>query len=94
MTVLNQLLCASAERFIGTYRSTVTAIIHRLRQERYNKADFDFFPDDRVASFLSDDFALKPDKSGFFDWNRYSAFSVNHPMMAWMREWDYSLTSI
>jgi hypothetical protein len=94
LTILNQLLCGSAERFVGTYRSTVTGIIHRLRQERLGDRQFDFWPDERVRKVLSPDGKLTPDRSGFFDWNRYSVFSDAHPQMAWMREWDYQLTSI
>jgi hypothetical protein len=94
LTILNQLLCGSAERFVGTYRSTVTGIIHRLRQERLSDRRFDFWPDERVRKVLSADWTLTPDRSGFFDWNRYSVFSETHQQMAWMREWDYHLTSI
>ena len=94
LTVLNQLLCASAEAFIGTYRSTFTAIIHRLRQERYGSDDFDFFPDDKVARQVNGDFRVAPDRSGFFDWNRYSAFAEDHSAMSWMREWNRELSTI
>ena len=94
LTILNQLLCGSAERFVGTYRSTVTGIVHRLRQERMGDRQFDFWPDERVSRVLSPDWKLTPDQSGFFDWNRYSVFSESHQQMAWMREWDYDLTSI
>lgn len=93
VSILNQLICSEAETFIGTYRSTFTAIIHRLRQERYGKKDFHFFPDGKVARLLKDNKIL-PDRHGFFDWNRYSAFAEDHPAMAWMREWDHDLTSI
>lgn len=94
LTILNQLICGSAEKFVGTYRSTVTGIIHRIRQERLGDRTFDFWPDDRVRKVLSEDFKLTPDQSGFFDWNRFSVFSESHQQMAWMREWDYELTSI
>jgi hypothetical protein len=94
LTILNQLLCGSAERFVGTYRSTVTGIIHRIRQERLGDRRFDFWPDERVRKVLSLDWELTPDRSGFFDWNRFSVFSETHQQMAWMREWDYKLTAI
>lgn len=94
LTILNQLICGSAEKFVGTYRSTVTGIIHRLRQERLGDRTFDFWPDERVRKVLSADFKLAPDQSGFFDWNRFSVFSESHQQMAWMREWDYELTAI
>lgn len=94
LTILNQLICANAETFIGTYRSTFTSIIHRLRQERFGKKNFNFFPDDRVARLLTADYTIKPDRSGFFDWNRYSVFAENHPSMAWMREWDFEATTL
>jgi hypothetical protein len=94
LTVLNQLICAASETFIGTYRSTFTTIIHRLRQERYGKADFHFFPDGRVARLLNDQMQIVPDRSGFFDWNRYSVFAEDHSSMAWMREWNFANTSL
>lgn len=94
ITILNQLICSAAETFIGTYQSTFTAIIHRLRQERFGKKDFYFFPDPKIMELLTADHAIAPDRHGFFDWNRYSAFAEDHAAMAWMREWDHDLTSI
>jgi hypothetical protein len=94
LTVLNQLLLTMSQDFIGTYRSTFTSIIHRMRQERYQKKDFNFWPDGRVSRQLSPGLKIVPDKAGFFDWNRYSAFAPDHINAAWMREWDHDLTSI
>jgi hypothetical protein len=94
LSVLNQLICASADRFIGTYRSTFTAIIHRLRQERFGRRDFNFLPDERVARQLDGDFDIVPDRNGFFQWNKYSAFAENHNILGWMREWDFDQSSI
>ena len=94
LTILNQLLLGSAERFVGTYRSTVTGIVHRLRQERLGDRTFNYWPEPRVRKLLSPDFKLTPDRAGFFDWNRFSVLSEAHPQMAWMREWDYELTSV
>jgi hypothetical protein len=93
LTILDQLICAAGEVFIGTYRSTFTGIIHRLRQERYKKRDFNFFPDNRVAKLLTEDWKIAADQSGFFDWNRYSVFSENHKMLSWAREWDHELST-
>jgi len=94
VTVLNELICGAADVFIGTYRSTFTGIIHRIRQERYGKTDFNFFPDEKVARLLNDEMKLVPDQMGFFDWNRYSVMSGGHLDIAWMREWDHSRTMI
>lgn len=94
LSILNQLLCAGAETFIGTYRSTFTTIIHRLRQERFAKTDFNFFPDGKVARLLTPDYKIKADQQGFFDWNRYSIFSADHTSMVWMREWNFDLTAL
>ena len=94
LSVLNQLICASSENFIGTYFSTFTGVIHKLRQERYGKKDFMFFPDPSVSQHLTPDLKLKPDRQGFFDWNRFSAFAPSHFQMAWAREWDYDLTTV
>ena len=94
VTILDQLLCANAELFIGTYRSTFTSIIHRLRQERAGRKDFHFFPDQRVAKLIGESNILRPDQSGFFDWNRYTVFAQNHHDMSWRREWDHDLTSL
>jgi hypothetical protein len=94
LTILNQLICASADRFIGTYRSTFTSIIHRLRQERFRKKDFNFLPDERVARLLDENFDIVPDRNGFFQWNKYSAFAENHNILGWMREWDIDQSSI
>lgn len=94
LSIINQLLCAAAENFIGTYRSTFTTIIHRLRQERFGKTDFNFFPDGKIAKLLTPDYKIKADQQGFFDWNRYSVFSADHTSMAWMREWNFDLTSL
>ncbi|MEO8648298.1 MAG: O-fucosyltransferase family protein [Acidobacteriota bacterium] len=94
LTVIDQLLCASADKFIGTYRSTFTSVIHRLRQERYGKKDFYFFPDGTVEKLLNDAGHIAADRHGFFDWNRYSAFAEDHRAMAWMREWDHDLTML
>ena len=94
LTILNQLVCSAAGLFIGTYRSTFTSIIHRMRQERYRKKDFFFFPDDRVALLLGPDMKIHKDRSGFFDWNGYSVFTPDHATMSWRREWDFDLTSI
>jgi hypothetical protein len=69
-------------------------VIHRIRQERYRKRDFCFFPDDRVARLLDADLRIVPDRHGFFDWNRYSVFSENQNAMSWMREWDHDLSAI
>ena len=94
LTAVNQLLCGSAERFVGTYRSTVTGVVHRIRQERLRDRRFDFWPEERIRKLLSPRFELTADRPGFFDWNRFSPLSETHPQMAWMREWDYELTSI
>jgi len=94
ITILNQLICSRAESFIGTYRSTFTAIIHRLRQERYSKKDLNFFPDGKVMKQMNSSFKIVADRSGFFDWNRYSVFAPDHVAAAWMREWRHDLTTI
>jgi hypothetical protein len=95
LSIVNQLLCSTADHFIGTFRSTFTGIIHRLRQERYAKTDFDFFPDERVArQQLNGEGRIAPDRTGFFDWNRFSVFSGDHSSLAWMREWNHELTTI
>ncbi len=94
LTVLNQLICAASGDFVGTYFSTVTGVIHKLRQERYQKKEFMFFPDPVVTKHLSGDLKLVPDRQGFFDWNRFSAFAPSHFHMAWAREWDYDLTAV
>ena len=94
LTIIDQLLCAMSDTFIGTYRSTFTSVIHRLRQERFRKKDFHFFPDARVSKQLGESNAIAPDRSGFFDWNRYSVFAENHNDMSWRREWDHDLTSV
>ena len=94
LTILNQLICASGVHFIGTYRSTFTGIIHRLRQERFGKKDFNFLPDERVARLLDENFDIMPDRTGFFQWNKYSAFAENHNILGWMREWDFDQSSI
>lgn len=94
LTVLNQLICAASETFAGTYFSTFTGVIHKLRQERHQKKDFMFFPDPLVSEHLSKDMTLVPDRQGFFDWNRFSAFAPSHFHMAWAREWDYDLTTV
>ena len=94
LTIIDQLVCAAAELFIGTYRSTFTNILHRLRQERYEKKDVNFFPAHLVSKLVGPCQTIRPDKSGFFDWNRYSVFSANHNDMSWRREWDHDLTSL
>lgn len=94
LSVLDQLICASADQFCGTFRSTFTGVIHRLRQERFGKVDFNFFPDGRVRRHLNEEFRLVPDTQGFFEWNRYSAFSEHYSYPAWMREWNFELTAI
>ena len=94
LSIINQLLCASAKSFIGTYRSTFTAIIHRLRQERYGKSEIELFPDDKVSRLLNSDLRITPDRQGFFDWNRYSIFAESHGPMSWMREWNHDLSTI
>jgi hypothetical protein len=94
LTVINQLIAAAGETFIGTYRSTFSGIIHRLRQERYGYKDFNFFPDERVSLLLNDEMKIVPDRSGFFHWNRFSQFMQDHESMAWRREWDFDLSSV
>lgn len=94
LSILNQLICAASENFIGTCRSTFTSVIHRLRQERCGKTDFDFFPDDRISRLLTPDYKIKPDNQGFFEWNKYSIFAEHYQYPAWMREWNYEMTSI
>jgi hypothetical protein len=94
LAIIDQLICAAGERFIGTCRSTFTSVIHRLRQERYGKTDFDFFPDARVRRHLDSNLRTVPDGKGFFEWNRYSAFAEHYEYPAWMREWNYNLTSV
>lgn len=94
LTVIDQLVCAAGEEFVGTCRSTLTNIIHRLRQERWSKKDFNFFPDERVARLLDDDMKIVADGAGFFEWNRYTPFSEHYKYPAWMREWNYDLTSL
>jgi hypothetical protein len=94
LAIINQLICAAGERFVGTCRSTFTSVIHRLRQERFGKTDFDFFPDERVRRHLDSNLRTVPDGKGFFEWNRYSAFAEHYEYPAWMREWNYSLTSV
>jgi len=94
LSVINQLICSASDGFVGTCRSTFTSVIHRLRQERYAKSDFNFFPDARVRRHLNSDFQTVPDGQGFFEWNRYSAFAEHYEYPAWMREWNYELTAI
>lgn len=94
LSIINQLICSAAEKFIGTYRSTFTGVIHRIRQERYGRKDFEFFPDLKVATLIGDQGTIAPDRHGFFDWNRYSVFAENHSAMSWMREWDHTLSAI
>lgn len=94
LSVINQLICAGSDRFAGTCRSTFTSIIHRIRQERYGKIDFNFFPDARIRRHLNANFELVPDSQGFFEWNRYSAFAEHYEYPAWMREWNYGLTAV
>ena len=94
LSLINQLICAGSERFAGTCRSTFTSVIHRIRQERYGKADFNFFPDARVRRHMNSTFELVPDSQGFFEWNRYSAFAEHYEYPAWMREWNYELTAV
>lgn len=94
LTVLNQILCAEANLFVGTCRSTLTSIVHRLRQERFGKTDFLFFPDARISRILSPDLKIQPDAQGFFEWNRYSVFAESYHYPAWMREWNYQLTML
>jgi hypothetical protein len=94
LTVINQLIAAAGQTFVGTYRSTFSGIIHRLRQERYGYKDFNFFPDERVSLLLNDEMKIVPDRSGFFHWNRFSQFMQDHESMAWRREWDFDLSSV
>ncbi|HEV7699100.1 MAG TPA: O-fucosyltransferase family protein [Pyrinomonadaceae bacterium] len=94
LTVLNQLIAAAGLNFIGTYRSTFTGLIHRLRQERYGCKDFDFFPDRGIRDMFGPDMRLVPDQRGFFDWNSYSRFTDEHKTLSWRREWDFDKTSI
>lgn len=94
LTILNQLVCAGSKTFVGTYRSTLTGIIHRLRQERHGLRDFNFFPDEKVARLLTPEGVIGPDRHGFFDWNRFSEFAEDHAAIAWKREWNSELTSI
>ncbi len=94
ITVLDQLIAAAGIEFVGTYRSTFTGIIHRLRQERYGRRDFNFFPDEKVARLIDPNGRIVPDMSGFFDWNRFSVFAEDHASMAWKREWDRELSAI
>ena len=94
VTILNELICAVADTFIGTYRSTFTGIIHRLRQERYGKVDFNYFPDERVSKLLNADMKIVPDMAGFFDWNRFSAFAGGHLEISLMREWEHARTMV
>jgi len=94
LSILNELICAAACEFIGTYRSTFTSIIHRLRQERYRMKDFNFFPDGRVGKLLDNECKLVPDSNGFFDWNRYTVFSEDHEHLGWMREWDFDRSAL
>ena len=94
LTILNELVCSASDIFIGTYRSTFTGIIHRLRQERYGKADFNYFPDERVSRLLNIVMKIVPDTAGFFDWNRFSEFAGGHQEISQMREWEHARTMI
>jgi hypothetical protein len=94
LSVLTQLVCAGSENFVGTCRSTFTSVIHRIRQERNARVDFNFFPDARVSRHLDAEFNVVPDGQGFFEWNRYSAFAEHYEYPAWMREWNYELTAV
>ena len=94
LSVIDQITCAYSEIFIGTCRSTFTSIIHRLRQERHGKTDFNFVPDERIMRLLTPDNQIRADSGGFFEWNRYSIFSEHYQYPAWMREWNYELTSL
>lgn len=94
LSVINQIVCANAELFVGTCRSTFTSIIHRLRQERWSKKDFNFFPDKRIEKITNAEFRIEPDQQGFFDWNRFSVFNEYYEYPCWMREWDFDLTSL
>jgi hypothetical protein len=94
LSILDQIVCAAADDFIGTYRSTFTSIIRRIRQERYAKMDLNLWPDARVEKQLSSDLKIVPDRSGFFDWNRYSHLAPDHGSAAWKCEWNRDLTML
>jgi hypothetical protein len=94
LTILNELICTAADEFIGTYRSTLSSIIHRMRQERFGKRNLMFFPDGKISTLLNADFKIVPDSPGFFDWNRYRSLSADQKDIGWRREWDHQYTMI
>jgi hypothetical protein len=86
LAVVTQEVAARAERFVGTFGSTFTAMIHRQRQLADPGEPFWF-----TGDFLGGDTRFErcqylPVAEGPFTWNRHR-YPVPPGSLSWMREW-------
>lgn len=86
LAMVTQEVATRADRFVGTFASTFTAIIHRRRHLADPLEPFMF-----TADFLGGDTQFErctyePVADGPFSWNRLS-YPVEPGVLAWIREW-------
>lgn len=86
LAVVSQEVAARADRFVGTFASTFTAIIHRQRRLADPDEPFAFTADYLGGGTRFEDGRYLPVADGPYSWNRL-AYPIGPDALAWMREW-------
>lgn len=86
LAMITQEVAARADRFVGTFASTFTAIIHRRRRLADPNEPFMFTADFLGGGTHFERCTYLPVVDGPFTWNRLG-YPVGPGVLAWMREW-------
>jgi hypothetical protein len=86
LALITQEVAARADRFVGTFASTFTGIIHRRRHLADGREPFMFTADFLGGGTRFERCTYEPIVDGPFTWNRLG-YPVDPAALAWMREW-------
>lgn len=93
LAVVTQEVAARAERFVGTFGSTFTGIIHRQRHLAATSEPFLFTGDFLGGGTRFERCAYRDVQPGPFTWNRH-AYPVPAGALSWLREWPECVARI
>lgn len=86
LALITQEVATRADRFVGTFGSTFTAMIHRLRHWRDPAEPFRFTADYLGGETRFEECEYQAVRPGPYTWNRLG-YPVGPDALAWMREW-------
>lgn len=93
LAVITQEVAGHAERFVGTFGSTFTGVIHRQRHLADPAEPFLFTGDFLGGDTRFERCEYRPVRTGPFTWNRH-AYPVPPGALAWLREWPECVADI